>query len=128
VAAVEFALLLPLLLLLVIGAMDMGLALYDKAVITHASREGARAGIVLSSPKLTAPQIQSLVSKRLGAGLISPQATEDPAVTVSGAGAAYPATLTVSVEYHFRGVLLGSLMQALGTPWVIHASTAMVNE
>jgi Flp pilus assembly protein TadG len=48
-AVIEFALILPLLLLLLIGGIDMSLALYDKAVITNASREGARAGIVAVS-------------------------------------------------------------------------------
>ena len=46
VAAVEFALILPVLLLIVFGIINFGLYLYDKAVVTNASREGARAGIV----------------------------------------------------------------------------------
>jgi Flp pilus assembly protein TadG len=45
-ALVEFALVLPLLLLLLLGIIEFSLLLYDKAVITNASREGARAGIV----------------------------------------------------------------------------------
>ncbi len=122
------ALLLPLLLLLLLGAMDLGLALYNKSVLAHASREGARAGIVLRSPKLSSGQIQSLGSARTGAGLISPVATDPPTVSVTGAGGAYPATLTVSVEYRFKGVLLGPLMQSLGSTWTLRASTQMVNE
>lgn len=45
-AAVEFAIVLPVLVMLVFGIIEFSLALYDKAVITNASREGARAGIV----------------------------------------------------------------------------------
>jgi Flp pilus assembly protein TadG len=45
VALIEFAIVLPLLLLLVFGAIEFGLLLYNKQVITNASREGARAGI-----------------------------------------------------------------------------------
>jgi hypothetical protein len=41
-AAVEFALCLPLLLLLIGGGMDLGHAYYIKHLITNASREGAR--------------------------------------------------------------------------------------
>jgi Flp pilus assembly protein TadG len=41
-AAVEFALILPLLVLLVLGAMDFGHRLYLQHIITNASREGAR--------------------------------------------------------------------------------------
>lgn len=46
VAAIEFAIVLPVLLLLLIGIVEFSLLLYDKAMITNASREGARAGIV----------------------------------------------------------------------------------
>jgi Flp pilus assembly protein TadG len=45
-AAVEFALVLVPLVLLVFGAIEFGALLYNKQVITNASREGARAGIV----------------------------------------------------------------------------------
>ena len=54
---VEFAIVLPLLLTLVFGIIDFSLALYDKAVITNAAREGARAGVVFSSPQPTDDQI-----------------------------------------------------------------------
>ena len=45
---IEFAVILPLLLLVVFGVIDFSIALYDKAVVTNASREGARAGIVFA--------------------------------------------------------------------------------
>ena len=54
---VEFAIVLPLLLTLVFGIIDFSLALYDKAVITNAAREGARAGVVFRSPQPTNDQI-----------------------------------------------------------------------
>ena len=40
-ALIEFAIVLPLLLLLVFGAIEFGLLFYNKQVITNASREGA---------------------------------------------------------------------------------------
>ncbi len=39
-ALVEFALILPLLLVLIIGAMDLGRVFYFKIVLTNAAREG----------------------------------------------------------------------------------------
>ncbi len=45
-SAVEFALVLPVLMLLTFGIIEFGVLLFDKAVITNASREGARMGIV----------------------------------------------------------------------------------
>lgn len=46
IAAVEFALILPVLLVILFGIINFGIYMYDKAVITNASREGARAGII----------------------------------------------------------------------------------
>ena len=40
-ALVEYALVLPLLLLLVLGAMDFGRMFYTKMILTNAAREGA---------------------------------------------------------------------------------------
>jgi Flp pilus assembly protein TadG len=45
-AMIEFAFVLPLLCIIVLGIIEFGVLFYDKAVITNASREGARAGIV----------------------------------------------------------------------------------
>ena len=45
VAAVEFAIVLPLLVLLLVGIIEASICFYNKQVITNASREAARAGI-----------------------------------------------------------------------------------
>lgn len=42
----EFALIAPLLFVFLFGIIEFGILIYDKAMITNASREGARAGIV----------------------------------------------------------------------------------
>jgi Flp pilus assembly protein TadG len=47
-AIVEFAIVLPLLLIITLGIIEFSIALYDKAMITNASREGARTGIVFN--------------------------------------------------------------------------------
>jgi len=49
VAAVEFAIILPFIVLLVFGTIDFGVVFYNKQVITNASREGVRAGITGAS-------------------------------------------------------------------------------
>jgi Flp pilus assembly protein TadG len=43
---VEFALLLPLITIVLIGIIDFSILLYNKAVVTNASREAARRGSV----------------------------------------------------------------------------------
>jgi Flp pilus assembly protein TadG len=45
-AAVEMAIILPLLLLVIGGLVDFGRAYFTKVVITNAAREGARAAVV----------------------------------------------------------------------------------
>ncbi len=44
-ALVEFALILPVFLLLLFGMVTFSIALYNKTVLTMATREGARAGV-----------------------------------------------------------------------------------
>jgi Flp pilus assembly protein TadG len=49
-ALLEFAIILPFLLVLVFGMIEFGLIAYNKQVITNASREGARWAIGQPSP------------------------------------------------------------------------------
>ena len=58
--AVEFAIILPLLLLLIFGSIEFGLFLYNRHVITNAVREAARAGIVVRIPRLSNNDIETI--------------------------------------------------------------------
>ncbi len=49
VAAVEFAIVLPVLLLILFGIINFGVLMYNQAVITNAAREGARWASIHSS-------------------------------------------------------------------------------
>ena len=42
---VEFAIVLPLLLILVFGIIEFSIILHNKSILTNATREGARAGV-----------------------------------------------------------------------------------
>ena len=128
-AAVEFALILPILLLVFFGMVELSLALYDKAILTNASREGARAGIVLSSPKMTDAQIRAVVLNYTNGSLISLGTTTAPTVTVSQSSpASFPNPLRVTVSYTYKGLGVGTMLGALGAPIVLTSSTSMVNE
>lgn len=48
-ALVEFAVILPLLLLIVFGIVEFGFIFYNQAILTNASREGARRAIVFET-------------------------------------------------------------------------------
>ena len=128
-AVVEFALILPLLLGLLVGGIDASLALYDKAVITNASREGARAGIVARNPQLTDAQIRQVVNQYAQSALVSLRGNlAQPLVTIQRGSLGADPTLQITVSYTFEGIGLGSLFQSLGRPWVLQASTEMVYE
>lgn len=128
-SSVELALVLPVFLFLVFGLIELSVALYDQAVLVNASREGARAGIVLRNPKLSTAEIQQVVLNYTAGGLISLGASVDPVVTVTQSSpAVFPNPLTVKVAYTYTGLGLGSLMSALTQPVVLSASSTMINE
>ena len=74
-AAVEFALILPLFLLLVLGTIDFGYYFFVSEVVTNAAREGARAGSVLDPTSPTTDVITEAETRAQGylsaAGLAS---------------------------------------------------------
>ena len=128
-AVVEFALILPILLGLLIGGIDLSLALYDKAVITNASREGARAGIVARNPQLSDTQIRQVVNQYAQSALVNLGANPAaPTVVIQKGSLGGDPTLQVTVSHTFQGIGLGSLFQSLGKPWVLQSSTVMVYE
>lgn len=59
VSALEFTILAPMLFVLVFGMIEFGILFYDKALLTNASREGARAGIKYDADHNTSGDIQT---------------------------------------------------------------------
>ena len=49
-ALVEFALVLPVFLLLLCGVLDFGFMLFNQLTVGSAAREGARAAVIIASP------------------------------------------------------------------------------
>ncbi|HEV7949311.1 MAG TPA: TadE family protein [Glaciihabitans sp.] len=62
-AAVEFALIAPLLIILALGVIDFGLYINEASVVGNAAREGARAGSLGAS----ASEIDAVVSSSISA-------------------------------------------------------------
>jgi len=50
-ALVEFAIVLPLLLILIFGIIEFSVLFYDKAMLTNATREGTRAAILFADDR-----------------------------------------------------------------------------
>jgi hypothetical protein len=105
-SAVEFAVVLFPLVLLVFGIIDFGFLLYDKAMLTNASREGARAGIVARTTRLDASEIQGVVNNYLSDGnsLIPPLNPFPPAniPITKPASPVFGDELTVTVNYQYN--------------------------
>ena len=93
-AAVEFALLLPLLLLLVFGLIDFGRALNAQITLTQAAREGAR----LAALGQTVAAVQSRTqTAATGLSSVSVTVTACPV----GAGSGVNAVVTASYSFSF---------------------------
>ena len=99
-SAVEFALLLPLLMMIVFGIIEFGLALYQQAILTNASREGARLGIVQSVPAITTGQINATINNYLTAANINP--SNVGRTIVAGGVTGTPVQVTLTLPYNFK--------------------------
>lgn len=125
-AVVEFGLLLPLLLVITFGIVEFSIALYDKAVITNASREAARAGIVYSSPRLTNTQISTVATNYCSNYLISLGGKVTPTVSVSHpSGTTSGNPLTVTVSYGYKGFGMSSMVDPMPSLLSMSAATTM---
>lgn len=129
VAALEFALVLPFLLMVLFGIIDVSLILCDKAVITNASREAARAGIVVRVPRMTPAQIINVALAYAQNSLITGGSATAPTVTVTQSGGTSSGNpLTVTVSYTYQGLFVGSSLSMLTGPVTLSATTVMSYE
>ena len=110
VSAVEFAMLLPLLILLLLGSVEIGLLLYNQQVLTNASREGARAGITRKTVSEIGVIVDDYCDGRLmtwASGTWNKGDGNPPTIVVAGAGGAFQADLTVNVQYDHNFLVAG---------------------
>ena len=80
--SVEFAIVCLLLITLVFGIIEFGLLLYNKQIITNASREGARAGIVAKPNRLENNEIGTVVKNYCEQNLVTFGASSTPVVNI----------------------------------------------
>lgn len=129
-SAVEFAIILPLLLVLLFGIIEFGIIIYDKAVLTNASREAARAGIVSQSPRATEEDIIGIAENYCANYLITfGSLPAPPYVTVT-----FPPSLTfgndlkVSTTYSYDFLLVPNFILGLPQTLTLQAVTVMKYE
>jgi Flp pilus assembly protein TadG len=127
---VELAFVMLILLTVLFAIGELGIALYDKAVLTNASREGARAGIVAQTPRVTDGVIKGVVTKYATDYLITFGADilGDEDITVTRTGSSFGSDLTVSVNYRYDFLVISRLMTTLGADMTLNATTVMKQE
>lgn len=113
-AAVEFALVLPVLLLILFGIIDFGRALNAQITLTNAARAGAQMAAE-GQPGVIAGTQQAAVG-------LSPLT-----VQVNGCppGVNPSSNATVNVSYQFSFVTPLSILASLGGPLTMTASSVM---
>lgn len=125
VSAVEFALIAPLLFVLTFGIIEFSLMLFDKAVVTNASREGARAAIVYNtktSPVTYEPiarsEVDKVVKNYTDKYLISLGGSPAPGPPdiqyISGATPESHGDVRVTVTYNYNFLIFPDLSALLG--------------
>jgi len=127
---VEFAILLPVLIVLVMGIVEFGLILFNQQVITNASREGARYGIVVRNPRRTAEEIDVVVDNYIGDHLLSfgsstPEVLVTPETTE---GSSFGDDLRVEVSFHYDFLVLPNFISELLGGLDLQAQTTMKYE
>jgi Flp pilus assembly protein TadG len=120
-SAIEFALILPVLLLFLFGIIEFSVLFYNKAIITNASREGARYGITYLDNSTTTgshPEEDLIIAKvnnyvNNGSLLISFGNTPTVRTEVDGENGAAGSDLTVTVEYDYDFLILPEFADSL---------------
>ena len=111
---VEFAMVLPIMLLVFGGIVDFGLLLQRQQVITNAAREGARLAVL---PGYTASDVQARVTQFVREGInndtVTPVATLTTVTLTPGSGPAFQAA-RVSVTLADRFLILGPIVSLAG--------------
>jgi len=111
-AIVEFAVILPVFLLMVLGMIDLARAWNAKQVITDAAREGARWGVV-REPPVDAAFINGVIADALNAaGFDASQATIT--LTPADAAGARGTVFSVNVQYPYTFEFMGIFMSLVG--------------
>jgi hypothetical protein len=121
--ALEFALILQLVILLIFGTIEFSLFMFNKQVIINATREGARSGIVARPTRMSNQDITTMVENYSKQHLVTFGANNPPTVTIkpidsdlsdgfnSGTHRCvrFNCDLEVATQYQYDFLVLGNL-------------------
>lgn len=122
-ALVEFSLMAPILILLILGIVEFARAWNTQQVLTDAARESLRSSVVANSG-FTYEAMRQLVDDALRRASLDPERAE---VTIEGwkSGTGTPARIQIDYEYEFGffgpfvGLATGDRSLALTTSFVM---------
>jgi Flp pilus assembly protein TadG len=124
---IEFALVLPLLLFVMVGIAEFGFVFQRYEVLTNAAREGARIAVL---PGYTAADVQARVASYVTAGRV-PTAAGNPVVLVENiaipVGGGLPALTArrVTVTYTYTYMFIPNIAAIFGATYNTIALTAV---
>ncbi len=122
VAAVEFALIAPILFVLLFGIIEFGLLLYNREVITESGREGARYGAVCRvdvNTELQVPvppgEIEAVINNYIARHLITFGNQPNAVIQVNNpiTGPTGEPFVEVTVQYNYDFLVLPSFIAGL---------------
>ncbi len=92
---VEFALVLPLLLLIVFGMIQFGMGWWLSQVVTNGAREGARFGVVVRDPPVSDTDVRTKINSYLNAsGVNATSSTIQVSYRLNGTDVGYAACVS----------------------------------
>jgi Flp pilus assembly protein TadG len=122
---VEFALVAPILLVLLLGIVDFARAWNTYQVITDAAREGARTAVI-DDDTTVEQDVYDVVNAALARGALD---TDDATVTVTGFGSGRGNPASVRIEYSYTlGLFSGLVENITGSALTLRTEIVMRNE
>lgn len=123
-ALLEFALVLPILALVILGIFDLGWAIYANNTVSSAAREGARRAIIKTNTDNDAAIKQHVKDSAQGLGLTNAQITIAPVFSSRNFGD--PITVTVTYTYTPLTPVIGNIVAGSGLGF--KATSSMILE
>ncbi len=108
-AGLEFALVLPIFMMILFGIVEFGTAFYKQQILTSAVREAARHAIIATDPRPAEAEVRAQAYAYLDeVGLDASLST----VTVTGAGGVSGQPLRVTIQYPTSFAFLANFLPA----------------
>ncbi|PYR33324.1 MAG: hypothetical protein DMF89_08415 [Acidobacteria bacterium] len=116
---IEFAFVLPILLLVAFGIIDFGFLFKEYEVVTNAAREGARLKSLGDSTGYSTADVQARVAQYiinggLDGSLLQPVVVNAASIPVNAGGTVNASGYTVIVTYPHRFWVLAGISQMFG--------------